>query len=40
MLNVSRSEELPEPEAYLEKPPNAELVLQEAERIFSGSEKP
>jgi len=40
MLNVSRSEELPEPESYLEKPPNADLVLQEAERIFSGIEKP
>ena len=34
MLNVSRAGELPQPEAYLEKPPVPERVLQEAERIL------
>lgn len=35
MLNSARGESLPEPEGYIEKPPEAEELLKEIERIIS-----
>jgi CheY-like chemotaxis protein len=35
MLNTARGQTLPDPEGYIEKPPEAEEVLREIQRIFS-----
>lgn len=35
MLDVARGQSLPEPEGYIEKPPEADELLREIERIFS-----
>lgn len=35
MLDAARSQTLPEPEGYIEKPPEPDALLQEIERILS-----
>jgi CheY-like chemotaxis protein len=35
MLDEARSQTLPEPEGYIEKPPDADELLQEIQRVFS-----
>lgn len=35
MLDEARGQSLPEPEGYIEKPPDADELLQEIERVFS-----
>lgn len=35
MLDSARGESLPDPEGYIEKPPDADELLQEIEKIFS-----
>jgi hypothetical protein len=34
MMNIGLEDPLPEPEAYMEKPPKAEELLKIIERIF------